>query len=225
MAHRPSRSQEATGSGSSFEVTAHPVGEHLRVLGRLRGEHPFLSVGATVVRQAQGATLAVSRLDASAGREYLAAFNTGETTVRVTVPTGTQFASWTALLGGSSVSSDAAGRITLQLPPLAARLYRADAELPAPAPAPVPCVELDTISEPWSLDGRERSSPPGDPLRRPPCGLVAVAPPRGGRLPPLRGSSIRRRTGAVSSCTVAVARWRGGSVTTSPVVPFTVRPA
>ena len=215
------------GSGSSFDVTAHPVGEHLRVLGRLRGEHPALSVGATVVRQAQGATLAVSRLDASAGREYLAVFNSGEATVRVTVPTGTQSASWTALLGGSSVSSDAAGRVTLQLPALGARLYRADAALPAPAPAPVSLrIESDTISELWSLTARS--------ARAPQSITFAVRRARSSRWrrlaaddsPPLRGfldpASYRR--GELVHL-VAVARWRGGSVTTSPVVPFTVRPA
>ena len=66
------------GNGSSFDVTAQPVGEHLRALGRLRAEQPALSVGATVVRRAQGAALVVSRIDAAAKREYVAAFNSGE---------------------------------------------------------------------------------------------------------------------------------------------------
>ena len=199
----------------------------MRVLGRLRSEHPALSVGATVVRQAQGATLAVSRLDAGVGREYLAVFNNGETTVRVTVPTGTQSASWTALLGGSSVSSDAAGRITLQLPPLAARLYRADAALPAPAPAPVSLrIESDTISELWSLTARSARAPQSITFAVRRAGSSRWRRLAADDSPPLRGfldpASYRR--GELVHL-VAVARWRGGSVTTSPVVPFTVRPA
>ncbi len=51
------------GNGSSFDVAAHPVGEHLRALGRLREGHAALSTGASIVRLAQGAALAVSRID------------------------------------------------------------------------------------------------------------------------------------------------------------------
>ena len=87
VAHRPSGRLGA--DRQRIVVRRHgPPGR--RAFARARpaaGRAPGLSVGATVVRQAQGATLAVSRLDASAGREYLAVFNNGETTVRVTVPT------------------------------------------------------------------------------------------------------------------------------------------
>ena len=56
---------------------AHPVAQRLRALAALRAAHPALSTGATVVRLAQGSVLVVSRIDAAARREYVAAFNSG----------------------------------------------------------------------------------------------------------------------------------------------------
>jgi glycosidase len=213
------------GSGSSFDVAAHPVGEHLRLLGRLRAEHPALSVGATIVRQAQGAGLVVSRLDAAAKREYVAAFNSGETPLRLTVTTSTGSSSWTALLGGSSVASAGDGRLTLQVPPLTARLFRADVTLPAGAAAPVTLrVSSDEISELWSVTASA--------ARQPESVTFAVRRPGASRWrrlaaddsPPLRAflDPAAFRRGEVVHL-VAVARWRNGSVTTSPVMPFTMR--
>src|SRR5207302_4868788 len=65
------------GSGSSFDVTANPIGAELRLLGRLRDSVPALSTGASVVRVARGSLLALSRVDAASRREYLALFNSG----------------------------------------------------------------------------------------------------------------------------------------------------
>ena len=41
------------GTGSSFDLVAHPVSEHLRALGALRDAHPALSTGASFVRVAR----------------------------------------------------------------------------------------------------------------------------------------------------------------------------
>ena len=119
------------GAGSSFDLVAHPVSEHLRALGALRDAHPALSTGASFVRLAREGTLAVSRIDAAARREYLAAFNASEAAVTVTVQTATPSSAWSPLLGTSTATTSLAnGRTTLRIPALSAALFRADATLP-----------------------------------------------------------------------------------------------
>ena len=119
------------GTGSSFDLTIHPVAEHLRALAALRDAHPALSSGASFVRLAREGTLVVSRIDREARREYLVAFNAAEEPATVTVQTATPSTSWTVLLGPGSVATTAAtGRAVLRLPPLSAVLYRAGATLP-----------------------------------------------------------------------------------------------
>ena len=213
------------GTGSSFDVTGQPVGEHLRALGELRESHPVLSVGATVVRLAQGPTLVVSRIDNVAGREYVAAFNSSTSSVTVAFPTGTPSASWTPLLGAAApATSGADGRISLRLPPLTAILLRADASLGPRAPAPLTIrVAADDVSELWSVNASAARAPES----------VTIAVSRAGgawrRLaaddsPPFRAfldpASYRR---GERLSLVGIARWSDGTVTTSPVVQFTVR--
>jgi alpha-amylase len=118
------------GAGSGFDVTGHPIAEHLRALGALRDAHPALSTGASIVRFAQQGVLAMTRIDRDARREYLAVFNAGEEPARVTVQTATPSASWDALLGRVTASSADNGRVTLTVPALSALLLRAGVELP-----------------------------------------------------------------------------------------------
>ena len=133
------RSEERVGSqpigrGSSLELASHPVAGHLTLLASLREAHPALSTGASIVRLAAGGALAVSRIDAAARREYVAAFNAGASTARVVVPTGTRSVTWTGLLG-SGATSDAQGRLVLSVPAQGAVLLRADADLPVARPS------------------------------------------------------------------------------------------
>jgi glycosidase len=119
------------GAGSSFDLVAHPVSDHLRALGALRDAHPALSTGASFVRLAREGSLVVSRIDAAARREYLAAFNASEVAVTVTVQTATPSSAWSPLLGASTATTSLAnGRTTLRIPALSAALLRADATLP-----------------------------------------------------------------------------------------------
>ena len=114
------------GTGSALELASHPVGDHLKALAALREAHPALSVGSTAVRVARGGLLVVSRFDAAAQREYLAAFNASTTPQRAAFASATG-SSWTPLLGASAaVQSSSGGRVTLNVPPLTAVLYRAD---------------------------------------------------------------------------------------------------
>lgn len=124
------------GTGSSFDVLGHPVGEHLRVLGALRDAHPALSSGSSFVRRAEAGVLVVSRIDREARHEYLAAFNAGESVATTTVQTATPSSSWAPLLGATAAATSGAnGRVTLRVPPLSALLVRADSELPRRGPA------------------------------------------------------------------------------------------
>ncbi len=124
------------GTGSSFDLVAHPVSEHLRALGALRDAHPALSTGASFVRLARERALVVSRIDRGARREYLAAFNASETPATVNVQTATPSSAWSSLLGaGTATTSLTNGRTTVRIPPLSAALLRAQAELPRRGPA------------------------------------------------------------------------------------------
>jgi glycosidase len=115
---------------SSFDVI-HFLGNHLRILGRLRDEHPALATGSTVMRVASQGVLAFSRIDSSSRHEYLALFNAGREPARVTFRTATPSSFWYQLLGpGTPISTDAESRLSVTLPPREGLLYRATAELP-----------------------------------------------------------------------------------------------
>jgi glycosidase len=150
------------GTGSSFDVVGHPVGEHLRALAALREEHPALATGATAVRHARERVLAVSRIDADGRREYLAAFNAGTAAARITVPTATPSSSWRPLLGAAApVRSGADGRLTLTVPPLTAVLLRADEGLPVRRPSrPALRVAADDFADLWRLTAQVGAADP-----------------------------------------------------------------
>ncbi len=148
------RSEERVGSppigvGSSFDVTAHPIAERLRVLGSLRAAHPALSTGATIVRRATRSVLVVSRIDASRRREYLALFNTAGSAARVTIPTATPQAEWTRLLGATTpASSTRTGALTLTIPAFSSALLEAARPIPAARPVkPRLTIARDSLSD------------------------------------------------------------------------------
>lgn len=215
------------GAGSSFDVSSHPVAEHLRALGALRDAHPALSSGASFVRFADKGVIAVSRIDRDARREYLAAFNAGEAPASVTVQTATPSSDWAPLLGATrAVATTSNGRVTLLLQPLSAVLYRADSELPRRGPARV---TVRATSDLYSNLLRLTVAPASpDPIS------VTFAVRRSGSkswrrvaiddgapyrafLDPLRYKRGER------AYVVAVARASDGSVSTSPVLAVTLR--
>jgi len=215
------------GTGSSFDVTEHPVAAHLRALGALRTAHPALSTGASFVRYAQQGVLAVSRIDREARREYLAVFNAGEEATSVTLQTATPSSTWAPLFGTTSAATTAAnGRVTLQLAPLSTVLYRAGSELPRRG---VARVTLRAASDLYSNLVRLTATPTTvDPLS------VTFAVRRAGatkwrRLAIDDGAPYRafldprdyKRGERISL--VAVARSSDGSVSTSSVLTLQVR--
>jgi len=139
------------GTGSSFDVTDNPIELRLRKLSALRVANPALATGATLVRAARGPVLAVSRIDASARREYLALFNNGATPSRLTIATSTPSSTWTSLLGDSGpLASDAAGRLDVTVPAADALLLEAGQGIPATTPArPKLMVRGDPLTSLW----------------------------------------------------------------------------
>ncbi len=148
------RSEERIGSGpigagSSFDQVSHPVGERLRALGELRAAHPALSGGATIVRRSTRSALAVSRIDATGRREYVALFNAGGSPARLTIATATPQAEWTRLAGTTSpASSTRSGSLTLTIPPYSSALLQATRQIPAARPPkPMLVVARDSLSD------------------------------------------------------------------------------
>jgi glycosidase len=142
------------GNGSSFDVVDHPIEQQLRALGALRDAHPALSTGATIVRRAQGGVLVVSRIDAAARREYVAAFNSGTSAASVSVRVSTPSSAWTALLGTTGVPrSGDDGSLTVEVPATGAVLLRADSDLPiGDPPRPTLRTARDDVAPPlWRL--------------------------------------------------------------------------
>ena len=215
------------GARSSFELGPHPIGERLRVLGKLRDAHPALSTGATIVRRAQGSVLAFSRIDVAARREYLAIFNAGTTVAPLALPTSTPLARWAPLLGTSERAESAPdGTLSFAVPPLTTVLFRAEADLPARAAArPSVRVGADDFTELWRVSAAIPGTAPvsvGFAVRRAGAArwqrLAADdSPPYRAFLDPLR----YRRNERVHL--VAIVRALDGSTAVSPVVPFTVR--
>ena len=214
------------GSGSSFDLVAHPVSQHLRALGALRDAHPALSTGASFVRVAREGTLVVSRIDRAERREYLAAFNASAVPAAVTVQTATPASSWTSLLGAGTASASLAnGRTTVRIPPLSAALLRSGSALPRRGAARVKVrVAPDRFT---NLVRVAATSTSVDPLsvtfavKRPGKKWTRVGTDDGAPYGVFVDPRDFRRGQSVSF--VAVARASDGSVSTSPVIATRLR--
>jgi glycosidase len=222
------RTEERVGSGpiggdSSLDVASHPVADHIRRLSALRDAHPALSTGTSVVRLSSGSVLAVSRIDAAARREYVAAFNTGSAVARVSVQTSTPSSAWTGLLGAGS-RTNASGALVLSVPPQGAVLLRADTAIPAArATAPAVTIAADDLTELRRVTARPGSSTVSVAfaVKRARSGWRRLAaddsPPYRAFLDPAsykKGETVH---------VVAISRALDGSVAVSTVVPTTVR--
>ena len=196
------------------------------MLSTLLTAHPALATGATLVRRNDRNVLAVIRIDASARREYVAAFNSGTGAARVAVRTSTPSATWTPLLGTDSpVTSRADGTVDLVIPPLGSVLFRANADLPTAAPQrPRVRVAGDDLTDFWTVSATVPGTAPVSVsfgVRRPSGRWQRLAtddsPPYRAFLDPARF----RRNERVH--VVAVVRALDGRTAVSAVSPFAVR--
>jgi len=129
------------GTGSSFGESS-PIEARIRQLNDLRTKVPALASGAQITRYGQGSVFAASRIDAADRREYLVAFNSGDSASTATIPTSTPESAWEPLLGAVTATSDGSGAITFRLPPRGTVVLRASRTLPIPA-APSVSVEIE----------------------------------------------------------------------------------
>ncbi len=109
--------------------TRSPLYRQIADLARLRAKHPALADGAQLSRYAaKGAgVFAVSRIDATAQREYLVVLNNAATPKTVTFATGTSRARFAPVRGATApLTSGVGGRVRVRVPALSAVVYRAD---------------------------------------------------------------------------------------------------
>ena len=123
------------GTGSSFNVTSNPLEELIAKLSALRDTYPVLSTGSSVVRYGKQALLVVSRIDLASGKEVVTAFNNGDTTAHVTVPTATPGATWSVVLGSGTATPGAGSTLTLAIPAASGMLVVPSASIPQAAPS------------------------------------------------------------------------------------------
>ena len=209
------------GTGSSFDVVGHPVGEYLRSLARLRSEHPVLWRGATVPRVRDAGAMAISRFDTPTMTEYVTLFNNSTDPVDLLVPTSTPGATFEPVWGEvSTATADAAGELPVTVPPLSSAVLRASTPFTLRKAAPTLTAGEDDFSELWRLEAGTSGSPQevsfmlddGSGWRR-----IAVddsAPYRGFVAPASLAS------GAVVRA-VAVSRFADGTLSRSTIVTFT----
>ena len=126
------------GTGSSFNVTNNPLEDLLPELSGIRAANPALESGASIVRYAHHGILAVSRIDASARREYLVITNSDTSAATVTLPTATPSSTWNVLFGSAPApTADAGGKVHVTVPAIGALLLEAANQFPVGA-APKP---------------------------------------------------------------------------------------
>jgi len=148
------------GTGSSFDVKNHPVGEHLRELAALRKQWPVLWRGATLPRERNDGAMAISRFDLADQREYVTLFNNSSESRVLEFATSTPSTTFVAVWGDvASVSTDAEGFMSVELPPLSAAILRADARFALVKQKPVIAAAPDDFSELWLLSAETSESP------------------------------------------------------------------
>ena len=117
------------GTGAHFNTDA-PLYTHIAALSALRDAHPALDTGAQVeLSAADGAGVyAFARVDRTEKVEYLVAVNNATAARTASLTTLTPGTTYTPLFGTTTaVSSDAAGAVSLSVPPLSAVVLKAGA--------------------------------------------------------------------------------------------------
>ncbi|GAA2233354.1 pullulanase-type alpha-1,6-glucosidase [Streptomyces amakusaensis] len=144
--------------------TGHPLYRSIAELSKLTKAHPALRDGVQRQRYAEGQVYAHSRTDAAERREYLVAVNSGTGPRTVELTTDSPNTAFHTLYGGDTTPrTDAAGRLTVTVPPLTSLVLRADKARPkptaqpvlslrAPAPGATGTVEID--ADPGAAGGR-----------------------------------------------------------------------
>jgi len=128
-------------NGSSLTLTT-PLTTRIKLLNDLRKNNPALASGSQTQRLVDGNTLVVSRFDPISRTEYLVAFNSGSSDKTVKITTSTPSASWQAILGTGTVTSNANGEVSLTIPARSTLVFKALSALPVAGSA---TVNLDSV--------------------------------------------------------------------------------
>ncbi|GGC98139.1 alpha-amylase family glycosyl hydrolase [Aquisalinus flavus] len=111
---------DATTAIGNFDTT-HPLYRATAGMAALHQAHPALRRGAQVLRLAEsepGGLLALSRLDAETGAEYLVTFNTGTNARTRQVEVDPASNNWTSLSGTCAPASTTTASYRVTVPPL-----------------------------------------------------------------------------------------------------------
>ena len=117
------------GSASSLNLVT-PLTTRITQLNALRAQYPALAKGSETVRLADNNVLAISRFDKSDRREFVVAFNSGNSDRTVKISTSTPSATWSSLLSSGTVNSSATGDLSIVVPARGTVLYRAGSQIP-----------------------------------------------------------------------------------------------
>ncbi len=108
--------------------TSHPIYLALKELAALRKANPALQTGAQIERLSEGGgagVYAFSRIDRDEKVEYVVALNNAEEPRSVSIPTFAKSSGFDAIYGATgSLTTDAAGRLSLTVPALGVVIYR-----------------------------------------------------------------------------------------------------
>ncbi len=130
----------ATTADANFDVT-HPLYQTLADYGALLDAHPALTQGAQLHRYSEGSAgvYAFSRIERTERVEYVVALNNSESADSATFDTDSPATSFTEIWPGTgpAIASGTAGSLTVDVPALGVRVYRADAGIAVPGTAPV----------------------------------------------------------------------------------------
>lgn len=128
---------DATPAADNFDPT-HPLYEHIASLNRLRRDHPAFVTGAQYVHEVDGPIFAMSRIDRDARIEYVVVTNSNPSlSVPARIATLTPEAEFADVrTPGVVYTSDTAGEIVVDVPPLGSVILRARSPVPILDDAP-----------------------------------------------------------------------------------------
>lgn len=142
--NQPLVTGETAGSVDRFGTDA-PLYQHIATLADLRAAHPALETGAQIERHVDSGAgvYAFSRVDRTERVEVLVAANNANEPRTVQVPTLTGDGAFQVLYGdGQAVTADAAGVVSVTVPPLGTVVWKADRQVSAPAAASAISVDV-----------------------------------------------------------------------------------
>ncbi len=119
-------------------LTTAPLYQQIKKLAALRAANPALADGAQIHRYASSSAgiYAFSRIDRVQGIEYVVVANNSTSSRTASFDVYDKNRSFAPLMGGTGLTSGPGARVTVTVPALSVRVYKANAKLAARAAAP-----------------------------------------------------------------------------------------